>query len=74
MQHNNEDLLKLGNHIKNLRLDKKLTIRMLCYNKGLGLEPSTISRIEQGIVDPKYLTLLKIAEALDIEIKDLLNF
>ena len=48
-----KNLVKLGKHIHNLRTGKKLTLRMLCYNKGLGLEPSTISRIEKGMVEPK---------------------
>ena len=38
------ELKKLGNHIKTLRKKRKLTISALCYKNGL--EPSTISRIE----------------------------
>ncbi len=69
-----KNLVKLGKHIHNLRTGKKLTLRMLCYNKGLGLEPSTISRIEKGMVEPKYLTLLHLAEALEIKLSELLDF
>ena len=54
-----EELIKLGNHIKQLRKKKKLTLSALCYRNGL--EPSTVSRIEAGIVEAKYLTLLKLA-------------
>ena len=72
MQENNEKLLQLGNHIKNLRKNKKLTLEALCYKNGL--EPSTISRIEKGIVEPKYITLLKLAEAYQMTISELLNF
>ena len=53
-----EELIKLGNHIKQLRKKKKLTLSALCYRNGL--EPSTVSRIEAGIVEAKYLTLLKL--------------
>ena len=70
MQH--EELTKLGRHIKKLRKDKKLTLSALCYRNGL--EPSTISRIEAGIVEAKYLTLLKLAKVFNIEISELLNF
>ena len=70
MQHN--ELIKLGEHIKSLRLKRGLTISALCYRNAL--EPSTISRIEAGTVEAKYLTLLKIAKALDIELSELLNF
>ena len=69
-----KNLVKLGKHIHNLRTGKKLTLSMLCYNKGLGLEPSTISRIEKGMVEPKYLTLLHLAEALEIKLSELLDF
>ncbi len=72
MQENNKELLKLGKHIYNLRKKHKLTLESLCYRNGL--EPSTLSRIEKGIVEPKYLTLLKIAEAFSLKIDELLKF
>lgn len=72
MQEDNEKLLLLGKHIKSLRKQKKLTLEALCYKNGL--EPSTISRIEQGIVEPKYLTLLKLAEAYKMKLAQLLDF
>lgn len=72
MQENIVELKKLGEHIKKLRKERKLTLSALCYRNGL--EPSTISRIEQGIVEPKYLTLLKLAEAFEMHIKELLDY
>lgn len=72
MQEKNEKLLQLGSHIKSIRKSKKLTLEALCYKNGL--EPSTISRIEQGIVEPKYLTLVKLAEAYKIKLSQLLDF
>ena len=72
MQDNNEKLLQLGLRVKNIRMQKKLTLEALCYKNGL--EPSTISRIEKGIVEPKYLTLLKIAEAYNLKLSQLLDF
>ena len=72
MQENNEKLLQLGNHIKSIRKSKKLTLESLCYKNGL--EPSTISRIEKGIVEPKYLTLLKLADAYEMKLSCLLDF
>ena len=48
------ELKKLGNHIRKLRIERKISISALCYKNGL--EPSTISRIEKGLVEPKYLT------------------
>ena len=40
----NIKLKKLGERIKKLRKERKLTISALCYKNGL--EPSTISRID----------------------------
>lgn len=68
MQENNEELLKLGQHIKTLRKQRKLTLEALCYRNDL--EPSTVSRIEQGIVEPKYLPLLKLANAYKIRLSN----
>ena len=67
-----ENLKKLGNHIKNLRKQKGLTLSALCYKNGL--EPSTVSRIEDGKVEAKYLTLLKIAKAFGLPLYELLKF
>jgi transcriptional regulator with XRE-family HTH domain len=72
MQENNEELLKLGQHIKSIRKQRKLTLEALCYKNGL--EPSTVSRIEQGIVEPKYLTLLKLADAYKMKLSQLIDF
>lgn len=63
------NLKKLGNKIITLRKAKKLSLSQICYKNGL--EPSTLSRIEHALVDPKYLTLLKIAKALNVEISEL---
>lgn len=67
-----EELQKLGNYLKSLRKSRKLTLSALCYRNGL--EPSTVSRIEAGIVEAKYLTLLKLAHAYNMEIYELLKF
>jgi len=72
MQDNNEELLILGKHIKSLRKSRSLTLENLCYKNGL--EPSTVARIEKGLVEPKYLTLLKLAKAYKMELSQLLDF
>lgn len=72
MQENNTDLIKLGEHIKKLRKAKKLTLEALCYKNGL--EPSTVSRIEKGQVEAKYLTLKKLAKAYNKTMGELLDF
>ena len=72
MQEKNEQLILLGKHIKNLRLKRNLTLENLCYKNGL--EPSTISRIEKGQVEAKYLTIVKIAKAFKLSLSELLDF
>ena len=72
MQVCNENLLQLGKHMKSLRKKRKLTLENICYKNGL--EPSTLSRIEKGQVEPKYLTLLKIADAYNVKLSELLDF
>lgn len=73
MQENDYYKLKqLGKRIKTLRKSKKYTLSELCYKNGL--EPSTLSRIEQAIVEPKYLTLVKIASAFNMTVSELLDY
>ena len=67
-----DELLKLGHKIKYERGKKHLS--QLDLSLATSLTTRTISRIECGIIDPKYLTLLKIADALGISIVELLNF
>ena len=66
-----DNLIILGNHIKRLRKQKGLTLSALCYRNGL--EPSTVSRIESGLTEAKYLTLLKLANAFNMSISEFLK-
>ena len=69
---NKDDFLKLGHKIKYERSKKNLSQLQLSLKTGLTTR--TISRIECGSIDAKYSTLLKISEALGIEICKLLEF
>lgn len=69
---NKDDFLKLGYKIKYLRNKKGLS--QLDLSLKTGLTTRTISRIECGTIDPKYSTLVRISEALDSKLIDLLNF
>ena len=66
------ELMKFVSHIRKLRKEKKLTISALCYKNGL--EPSTISRIDKGLVETKFLTLLNIDKAFNLTMSEFLNF
>ena len=68
MQEDKQKLLHFGARLRRIRKNKRLTLEAICYKNGL--EPSTLSRIEKGIVDPKYLTLLKVAQALNMKLRD----
>ena len=62
----NDKLLILGQRIRFERLKKGLSQEELAEKTDLSR--SAISCIECGVNDPKYTTLLKIAEALEIDI------
>ncbi len=66
------DLLKLGYKIKYERSKRKLS--QLDLSIKTGLTTRSLSRLECGVIDPKYSTLVKIAKALEIDIIDLLKF
>ncbi len=66
------DLLKLGYKIKYERSKRKLS--QLDLSIKTGLTTRSLSRLECGVIDPKYSTLVKIANAFDIDISELLKF
>ena len=66
------DFLKLGYKIKYER--NKRGLSQLDLSLKTGLTTRSLSRIECGIIDPKYSTLAKIAEAFEIDICELLKF
>lgn len=67
-----EVFLKLGYKIKYERV--KRGVSQLDLALKTGLTTRSISRIECGTNDPKYSTLFRISEALDVELIELLNF
>ncbi|PWL75650.1 hypothetical protein DBY21_07600 [Candidatus Gastranaerophilales bacterium] len=66
------DFLKLGYKIKFER--SKRGFSQLDLSLKTGLTTRSLSRIECGIIDPKFSTLIKISEAFGIDVCDLLNF
>lgn len=63
---------KLGKRIKELREHKNLT--QLVFAEMVNMESSNISKIERGIQIPKEESLIKIANALDVSVKDLFDY
>ena len=62
----------IGKKIKNLRENKGLTQEKLAEKSGLSLD--FIGKIEVNINEPGLKSLIKIANALDVHIKDIFNF
>ena len=69
---NKDDFLKLGYKIKYERNKRKIS--QLELSMKTGLTTRSLSRIECGTHDPKYSTLLKIAQALNMELTELFDF
>lgn len=67
-----EALLRLGERIKELRVQKGFT--QLQLSTDIGIEKTNLSRIERGQTNPTYSTLLIISKGLGISVKDLVDF
>ena len=73
MQQQDKKLLKLiGKRIKKLRLEKNRSLNSFAFNECL-ITSATLSRVENGLVDLKFTTLIKIANALEIPPSKLLE-
>jgi len=64
-------LLALGKKIKALRNDKKISQEELAFSADIDV--TFVSRIERGTGNPSYLTLIKIASALQVNVKCLID-
>jgi transcriptional regulator with XRE-family HTH domain len=63
-------LLKdFGRRMERLRKSKKMSYRTLSYSADLSV--SYLQKIETGISNPSYITLLRLAEAFDVTLNDL---
>lgn len=68
------EILKLvGKRIKNLRESKGISqVELVGKMEGV-IDPTNISRIESGRTNPTVFTLFRIAEALEINPKEILD-
>ena len=70
---NKRDLsIRIGRKIIKMRERKGMSLERLAYENDI--PKSTISRIEQGIVEARISTLERIANGLECRVKDLLDF
>ena len=63
-------LRKIGTRIKDLRVQNQKSLNQFAYASE-DLTSATLSRIENGLVDFKFTTLVKIARALNMNLSDL---
>ena len=69
-----EILKKVGRKIQEIRLNKGLTQVELVGKIEGEIDTTNISRIESGRTNPTVYTLFRIAEALEVNPKELLDF
>ena len=68
-----EILKKVGKRIKEVRESKGISQVELVGKLSGEIDPTNISRIEAGRTNPTVFTLFRIAEALEIQAKDLID-
>ena len=68
-----EILKKVGKRIKEVRLQKGISQADLVGRMQGEIDPTNISRIESGRTNPTVFTLFRLAEALEVDAKDLLD-
>ncbi len=59
-QEDNKLLKKFGKYVKKLRLERSKSLNAFAFEKG-GITSATLSRIENGLVDLKFSTLVKLS-------------
>lgn len=64
--------MTLGEKIRAIRKDKKLTLKDL--TQLVGLSKSTVSDIECGKANPSITTLEKLSKAFNMNVDDILNY
>ena len=67
-----ENLIKLGNHVKQIRKERKMSQQKLSDISGLAVR--TISKIERGKMNPSYEVLSALVSVLGISFDSLFTF
>ena len=72
MEQEEKKLIKvLGNTLKLLREEKGVSLNIFAYENDL--TTATVSRVENGLVDTKFSTLIKYAKGLEIPLEQILQ-
>ncbi len=67
---NHQNLKEFGDIVQKIRKQKSSSLNNIAFTRG-GVTSATLSRIENGLVDFKFSTLLKLAQTLDITLVEL---
>ena len=67
-----ENLKEFGKIVREVRTSKSSSLNGTAFSRG-GVTSATLSRIENGLVDFKFSTLLKLTHTLDISLVDLIK-
>ena len=71
MQHFDKENLKLfALHVKKIRESKSKSLNKIAFSRG-GVTSATLSRIENGLVDLKFSTLIRLAHTIDVPLSEL---
>lgn len=65
-------LIQFGKHLADIRRKKRISQEQLSFDADISL--STLSKLERGILNVSISNLYKIAKALKVHQKDLLDF
>jgi transcriptional regulator with XRE-family HTH domain len=67
-----QELIKFGKRIKQIRESKDLTQAQLAHK--IGKDRESIARLERGRINPTYLYLMEVCEGLEISMEELMRF
>lgn len=69
-----KDILQkqFGNHVKQIRIAKKLT--QIEVSSKMGKDQQSLQRVESGNVSPSLYYLFQLANALQVDVKELFDF
>lgn len=71
MQQDEKQIIKLlGNYLKTLREIQNKSLNIFAYENDM--TTATVSRVENGLVDSKFSTLIKYAKGLEIPLETIL--
>jgi transcriptional regulator with XRE-family HTH domain len=63
---------KFGKNLRAVRESKNMSLLDVSYN--CGLDYSTISKIERGLVNPTFKTIVELGKGLEVHPTELLSF